>query len=90
MTNYEKIKGMSVEKMARINVREIYDGVWKQDAYMTSDYKTFGVKEGAIQHEFDWLNSEFPKVNKCNSSKYTLPLVGTFSKWMRKLICNGG
>lgn len=54
MTNFERIKGMSVEDLARQNVRfSEYDYY-----YLTSDGKMHYEESEAIKHEVEWLESE--------------------------------
>ena len=54
MTNFERIKGMSVEELARQNVRfSEYDYY-----YLTSDGKIHYEESEAIKHEVEWLESE--------------------------------
>lgn len=56
MTNYEKIKGMSVEELAEfLLVWEYVDEIWI--ASDGSEFDSFD-KETAISHEIKWLESE--------------------------------
>lgn len=54
-TNLQRIKGMNTKDLASMLVT--YDYGWK--CYSTSDEKHFELRENAVQHEIDWLNSEY-------------------------------
>lgn len=60
-TRYEQIQQMSVEEMAKHNIRMV-DTAWTT-AYITSDGNTFDAinpigYDKALQYEIDWLKSE--------------------------------
>lgn len=69
MTNFEKIKNMTVEEMARRNIKpelEINHN-WNPSCtissigricYKTSDSEEFYDENEALQHEIEWLESE--------------------------------
>lgn len=50
-TNADRIRGMSDEELAELNVR--YNGQY--DDYSCSDGQTFYTEKEAINHEMDWL-----------------------------------
>ncbi len=56
MTNFERIKGMSVEELAEF----LLEWDWEFEFWITSDGKTFleNEKEFAILYEIKWLESE--------------------------------
>lgn len=67
MTNFERIKVMTIEEMAKHNIRETIesdiDYDWEENAIestrsvlMTSDENTFFCYELALEHEIEWLN----------------------------------
>lgn len=66
MTNFERIKNMTVEEMAERNVQhKNYNGQgYMSEEYRCSDGEFFSTyweddaKDKAIQHEMNWLNSE--------------------------------
>lgn len=60
MNNYESIKKMSIEEMAKYNTRLIstkHNGAYKF-CYSTSDNNSYAERQVAINHELDWLNME--------------------------------
>lgn len=69
MTNFERIKAMTIEEMAKNNVRKCkaalrgsydYVGTYTDyiDAWSTSDGYNFLTREAAISHELAWLKCE--------------------------------
>ena len=72
MTNFERIKAMSIEELAECNVSNAtrtytdygFDGVDEyaytayEDGYETSDGEFFYSLQDAIEHEIEWLQQE--------------------------------
>ena len=72
MTNFERIKAMSIEELAKHNVSYAtrtytdwgFDGTDEypydayEDGYKTSDGEFFYGIEDAIEHEIEWLQQE--------------------------------
>ena len=55
LTNYERIKNMTIEEMATSRVRQNYEtGNYENDIPLNEYYKL----EDAIKEEIEWLNSE--------------------------------
>lgn len=57
MTNYERIRNMSVEELAYLLIE--YDE--ERDMWFSSDCKRWDAKEDAIKHEVEWLLQEIDK-----------------------------
>ena len=70
MTEFDEIKGMSVEELAEFLLS--YDSEW--DVIETSDLKGFTKKSEAIDHEIEWLLSctddEKEKKRFCKNCKH--------------------
>ena len=54
MTNYERIKAMSIEELAHILIE--YRDDWGD--YWTSDGERYFEEEDAVQGQIEWLESE--------------------------------
>ena len=59
MTNYEFIKNMNVEDMAKMNVRAFtyMSGYRIQTDFYTTDQHIFNTREEAEKYELEWLKS---------------------------------
>ncbi len=59
MTNYELIKNMSIEDMAKMNVRAFHymGGYRAQIDFYTTDQHIFDTREEAENYELEWLKS---------------------------------
>lgn len=59
MTNYEFIKNMSIEDMAKMNVKSFMymNGYRSQTEYHTTDQNIFDTREEAEKYELEWLKS---------------------------------
>ena len=60
MTNYEKVKQMSIYEMAEFNVKTFseYIGTNVYFSYVTSDECIYDNRKKAVEHEIEWLNKE--------------------------------
>ena len=60
MSNFEKIKSLTIEQMAKLNVRCVqYDMDFETyTEYVTSDGSEFDTRELAEEYELNWLNQE--------------------------------
>lgn len=67
MTNYEKIRTLSINQLARLNVKGyLYScGYRPQMDFITSDGNILSDKEEAIEYEINWLNNELDKETFC-------------------------
>lgn len=58
MTNYEKIQSLSIEEMAKLNVRmEISEDDEYHYGYITTDSSKFFTEKEAVEYESKWLAS---------------------------------
>lgn len=60
MNNMEKLKSLTREELARINVRPFMymSGYSARTSYITSDCMICDTKEEAEEHELEWLGAE--------------------------------
>lgn len=60
MTNLEKIKSLTVEEMAHLNVRAFsyMSGYRAITDFYTTDQSIFPTREEAEEYEIKWLNGE--------------------------------
>lgn len=60
MTNLEKIKSLTVEEIAHLNVRAFtYMNGYRADTdFYTTDQTVFNTRKEAEEHEIKWLNGE--------------------------------
>ena len=58
MTNYEKIKTLTLEQMAEINVRAVSDDYYSKMYYDTTDGNRFYTRDQAESYERSWLQQE--------------------------------
>lgn len=60
MTNYEKLKSLTVEEMAHLNVKSFMymRGYMPDVEFHTTDCSIFDTREEAIEHEKKWLLGE--------------------------------
>lgn len=63
MTNYEFIKNMSIEDMAKMNVKAFtyMNGYRVQTDFYTTDQHIFDTREEAEKYELEWLQSNEDK-----------------------------
>lgn len=58
MTNYERIKNMSVEEMAEHSTRQMLKNI-REDCWLSMiDWSCYRTKEEVIKHNIDWLLSK--------------------------------
>lgn len=59
-TNYEIIKNMSIEEMAKMNVKSFMymNGYRPNVEYHTTDQSIFDTREEAEKHELEWLKAK--------------------------------
>lgn len=59
MTNYEFIKNMRIEDMAKMNVRAFtyMNGYRAQTDFYTTDQHIFNTRKEAEEYELEWLKS---------------------------------
>ena len=57
MTNYESIKNMSIEDMAKMNVKTFMNGYRANVEYHTTNQSIFDTREEAEEYELKWLQS---------------------------------
>lgn len=60
MTNLDKIKSLTVEEMAHLNVRAFtyMNGYRATTDFYTTDQTIFDTREEAEEYEIKWLNGE--------------------------------
>lgn len=63
MTNYEFIKNMSIENMAKMNVKSfMYTNGYRPNVeWHTTDQHIFDTREEAEKYELEWLKSNEDK-----------------------------
>lgn len=77
MTNYESIKNMSIEDMAKMNVKTFMhmNGYRVDVEYYTTNQSIFATREEAEEYELKWLQS--------NEDRETLDTI-TFKNRMKR------
>ena len=60
MNNFEKIKSLTIQEMAHINVRPVqYDMEFERyTKYVATDGSEFYTREDAETYEIEWLNKD--------------------------------
>lgn len=81
MTNYESIKNMSIEDMAKMNVKAFMymNGYRSNVEYHTTNQSIFDTREEAEEYELKWLQS--------NEDRETLDTI-TFKNRMKRRFQN--
>lgn len=75
MTNYESIKNMSIEDMAKMNVKAFMymNGYRSNVEYHTTNQSIFDTREEAEEYELKWLQS--------NEDRETLDTITFKNSW---------